>query len=177
MTVVLHTQRFTLRPYSLEDADFVLDMYSRWDVQRYLGTAPRLMADRTEAIERIEHWAALDHPIHGIWLALDTETGRRLGTLLLKDLPASGDPLAPSGETEIGWHLHPDVWGHGVATETAHAVLDHAFAGGLDHVLAATYPENIPSQRVAERIGMQSLGLTTAYYNVECALFRAERPI
>ena len=172
----LRSERLTLRPYDVEDADFVLDMYSRWEVQRYLGRTPQVMADRAEALERIGRWASLDDPIQGIWLALEAATGERLGTLLLKDLPASGASGAPSGDIEIGWHLHPAAWGRGIATEAASAVLAHAFAGGLERVLAVTYPENLASQRVAERIGMSSLGLTTAYYDTECALFGIDAP-
>ena len=41
------------------------------------------------------------------------------GTVLLKPV------LTPDarGEIEIGWHLHPDRWGHGLATEAAAAIL------------------------------------------------------
>lgn len=51
------------------------------------------------------------------------------GALLLKSIPASGNslPLQPSGDTEIGWHFHPNYWGHGFATEPAAAALTHAF--------------------------------------------------
>lgn len=172
----LSSERLTLRPYVAGDADFVLDMYSRWEVQRYLGRSPRVMADRAEALERIERWAAIHDPIHGIWLTLDTQSGERLGTLMLKDLPASGTSGGASGETEIGWHLHPAAWGRGIATDAAKAVLAHAFASGLTQVLAVVYPENAASQRVAERIGMRALGLTDAYYDTECLLFRRDAP-
>lgn len=167
---ILRSERLTLRPYTLDDVDFVFDMYSRWEVQRYLGRTPRVMADRDEAAERVRAWAELDHPLSGIWLIVETETGERLGTALLKELPASG-AAEPSGDIEVGWHLHPDAWGRGIASEAATAVLAHAAQQGLQRVLAVVYPENLASQRVAERIGMRSLGLTRAYYDVECVLF------
>lgn len=172
--MILQTERLTLRPFSPDDADFVLDMYSRWEVQRYIGKTPTVMVDRAEALAKIERWMAIDHPVHGIWQAQDTETSERLGTLLLKALPDSGTDGAISRNTEIGWHLHPDAWGRGIATEAATTVLKHAFAGGLPHVLAVTYPENLPSQRVALRIGMRSLGVTSDFYDTECALFRID---
>ena len=172
----LHTERLTLRPYTVDDADFVLDMYARWEVQRFLGTTPRVMADRAEALERIARWSSIDDPVQGIWLALDTNTDERLGTLLLKDLPASGTSGQPSGDIEIGWHLHPAAWGRGIATEGARGVLAHAFGHGLEKVLAVVYAENVASQRVAERIGMRPLGPTTAYYDTECLLFRVDAP-
>lgn len=173
----LTTERLVLRRFGADDADFVFDMYSRWEVQRFIGRAPRVMADRAEAVERVTRYAAFDEKPHGIWLIADRRSGARYGTALLKSLPASAaqDPLPPSGETEIGWHLHPDSWGRGIASEAARRVLVHAFEAGLDHVLAVTHPENIASQAVARRIGMRHEGATTAYYNTECTLFRIER--
>ena len=167
---ILRSERLTLRPYTLDDVDFVFDMYSRWEVQRFLGRTPRVLQDREEAIERVGAWASLDHPVHGVWLILDTATDERLGTALLKELPASGTG-EPSGDTEVGWHLHPDAWGRGIASEAATAVLEHAARQGITPVLAVVYPENVASQRVAERIGMRPLGPTRAYYDVECLLF------
>jgi RimJ/RimL family protein N-acetyltransferase len=49
----LETERLILRPWEPKDADFVLDLYSRWEVQRFIGNPPRVMADRAEAEERI----------------------------------------------------------------------------------------------------------------------------
>jgi ribosomal-protein-alanine N-acetyltransferase len=58
-------------------------------------------------------------------------------------------------EIEIGYRLHPDYWNKGIATEAATAVLDHAFRDlELPRVISLIYPENIPSRRVAEKIGM-----------------------
>jgi RimJ/RimL family protein N-acetyltransferase len=174
----LETPRLLLRRFQPDDADFVYDMYSRWEVQRFIGSVPRVMADRAEAIERVERYAAWDDDPTGIWLIADRASGERFGTALLKSLPASGpdEPLAPSGETEIGWHLHPDAWGRGIASEAAARVLEHAFDAGLARVLAVTHPANTASQAVARRIGMRDEGLTDAYYNTTCALFRAGRP-
>jgi RimJ/RimL family protein N-acetyltransferase len=174
----LTTERLTLRPFTLDDVDFLFDMYSRWEVQRFIGREPKVMTDRAEAIERAQHLASLDHPVHGVWAITESGTGRPHGALLLKDLPASGasEPLQPSGDLEIGWHLHPDAWGRGYATEAAGRVLRHAFDNGIPRVLAVTYPQNAASQRVALRIGMSDLGITEAYYNTTCALFGIDRP-
>ena len=170
----LTTERLLLRAWTDDDVDFALDLYSRWEVQQFLGTSPRVLTGREEAVATVERFRSLeDHPVHGIWLVTDAASGQRLGTLLLKDIPASGDPLTPSGETEIGWHLHPDSWGHGYATEAAGRVLGHAFAAGLAQVVAVTYTENRASQKVARRIGMVHHGTTDRFYNTTCELFVA----
>ena len=169
----LITERLVLRRFNESDVDFVFDLYSRWDVQRFIGHVPRVMVDRAEAVARVARNAAFDDDPRGIWLIAGRD-GTRYGTLLLKTLPASGG--RPSSETEIGWHLHPDTWGRGIASEAATRALTHAFAGGLDRVLAVTHPETVASQAVARRIGMRDEGLTDAYYDTTCALFRIDRP-
>jgi RimJ/RimL family protein N-acetyltransferase len=112
----------------------------------------------------------MDHPVHAVWAVQIKATGRLAGTLLLKSIPASGRslPLQPSGDTEIGWHFHPDHWGHGYASEAAAAALEYAFTSGLKRVVAVTAPANTASQRVCGRIGMRHLGQTTEYYNSLC---------
>lgn len=171
----LVTDRLKLRPWSPDDADFVFDLYSRWEVQRFIGAVPHVMADRAEAVDRISAWRAMEHPVHAIWAVEIAETGALAGTLLLKSIPASGDttPLQPSGDTEIGWHFHPDYWHRGYASEAASAALQYAFDSGLTKVVAVTSPANLASQRVCTRIGMTPAGLTSDYYNATCELFVA----
>jgi RimJ/RimL family protein N-acetyltransferase len=181
----LVTDRLLLRPFTADDAGFLLDLHARPDVQRWIGTG-EVQADPAQAAARAARYAAFDHPVRGIWAITEREAGAILGTLLLKELPAStaavpdDDPAPrvapPEGETEIGWHLHPRAWGRGVATEAARRVLAHAAAGGLTRVLAVTNPANAPSQAVARRIGMHAVGRTRAYYDAECELFRVDLP-
>ncbi|MDH6236250.1 GNAT family N-acetyltransferase [Cryobacterium sp. CG_9.6] len=172
---LIHTERLLLRPFSVEDADFIFDVYSRWDVQRYLGAVPGVMASIDEALDRITAWHGLDDGVHGVWAVTEADSGKLLGSLLLKFIPASGTNLAaePAGDTEIGWHFHPDARGKGCASEAASAVLRHAFAHGLQKIVAVTNPDNHASQRVCERIGMLHHGISEAYYNARCELFVA----
>lgn len=140
------TDRLTLRAYRDDDAEALFDLHSREEVQRWIGDG-------------------------------------LVGTLLLKPIPISGSALAAdpgtadlehaiaSLDVEIGWHLHPDVWGRGVATEAARRVLDHASDHGLEHVVAVTHPDNLPSQRVALRLGMVDRGSTERYYDTTTRLF------
>ncbi|MDO4918249.1 GNAT family N-acetyltransferase [Kocuria sp.] len=175
MTVPLRTARLSLREYEEADAPFVRDLYSRAAVQRYIGDGTQRVTTEDAAREKIEGWRARygEHPLHGVWLARTWE-GRPVGSLLLKPIPDSGADTAH--DVEIGWHLHPDAWGRGYATEAARAVLEHAWDCGLAHVVAVTHPHNTASQAVCRRLGMTSRGLTTAYYDAECALFEITAP-
>jgi RimJ/RimL family protein N-acetyltransferase len=65
---------------------------------------------------------------------------------------------------EVVYELVRDAWGRGIATEVARACLDVAFGQlGLRRVIALAYPENAPSVRVMQKIGMAPDGEVEAY--------------
>ena len=127
------------------------------------------MQDRHEAVERIERYLAgfAEDPRFGGWAIVERSTGVSAGTVLLKPLPDG------HGEIEIGWHLHPDSWGKGFATEAAAAMLESAFAEGLQEVWAVTLLDNHRSGGVCRRIGMRLLGVTDRWYHVPSLMFWA----
>ncbi len=60
---------------------------------------------------------------------------------------------------EIGWRLCHGAWGNGFAPEAASAVLDYAFGLlGIKEIYSFTAVRNLRSQRVMEKIGMESVG-------------------
>ncbi len=178
----LTSRRLTLRGFREDDAAGLFDLHSRPEVQRWIGDG-RPMTDPAEATASLVRRTEVPYPAPlGIW-AIDLD-GRFVGTLLLKPIPISGTPLAAdprdpdlaldSPEVEIGWHLHPDVWGRGIATEAARRVLQHARDHQLRRVVAVTHPDNVPSQRVATRIGMTDRGTSERYYDHLTRLFDLE---
>ena len=59
-------------------------------------------------------------------------------------------------EVEVGWRFARQAWGSGYATEAATRWLDEAFGPlELDHVISITHPENLRSQAVMRRLGLQ----------------------
>ena len=170
------TDRLVLRPWTSDDVQFVFDMYSRWVVQRLIGTNPQVMTHVEQAVHAVELWNAVRAP-QGCWAVTLAETGEPVGNCMLRLLPASGEePLQPSADTEIVWHLHPDHWGHGYATEAARRVLEHGFENGLAQIYAVVNSANESSIRVCGRLGMEDLGSSDAYYNANVALFVARDP-
>ena len=101
-----------------------------------------------------------------MWAVERAEDGVVVGTVLLLTLPHDDH-----GEVEIGWHLHPDSWGHGYASEAARAVLAHGFAAGLPEIIAVSHTDNDPSQAVMRRLGMEDRGITDRWYDDESAYF------
>lgn len=162
---MIETDRLSVRPWRVEEVDRFVDIYRRPEVVRWFPDAPRL--EHQEALERIErNLARLDQdPRFGRWAIVERARQLPVGTVILAPLP-DGD-----GEVEIGWHLHPDSWGRGFASEAAAAVLDRGFADGLSEVWAVTDPANERSQAVCRRIGMRLLGVTHRWYHELSLMF------
>lgn len=144
-----------------------MDLYRRPEVVRWFPAGPKL--DRQEALERIERSLV---PVatgrrFGRWAAVDRSSGIPVGTVILQPLP-DGD-----GEVEIGWHLHPDSWGKGFATEAARALLERAFADGLSELWAVTDLDNHRSAAVCRRIGLRLLGVNHRWYHEPSLMFWA----
>ena len=94
----------------------------------------------------------------------DPEHGIRRGWFGRERAPAD---VALTFETELGYTLDPAAWGQGFASEAARCVRDHARdVLRLPYVISAIHPENVRSQRVAERNGaraadqMEAVGMT-----------------
>lgn len=61
---------------------------------------------------------------------------------------------------EIGYIVHPDLWGKGIASEAAKLMIEIGFKHFQMHRIQATCdPANIASSRVLEKIGMKKEGV------------------
>lgn len=164
----LTTARLRLRAWTTAPADLdrLTDTYGRDEVSRWLGGTPSVPPP-----ELVARWSALHErdARFGCW-AIQRPDGVVAGTVLFKPLPNG------VGEVEVGWHLHPDSWGHGYATEAARAVIERGFDAGLPEVYAVVRPGNTASLAVCARLGMQPLGRFRRWYDVELEAFRLTAP-
>jgi RimJ/RimL family protein N-acetyltransferase len=179
--VVFQTQRLLVRPWTHGRADLarLFDMYSRPEVVRWLGSLTRPLASLVQAGEVVDRWsgrADADRGL-GIWAVQIRDTGLIAGTVVLVELPGSGGSGSTgSGDVEVGWHLHPDSWGQGYATEAAAGAIAYGFAQGFTEIYAVVRPGNDPSMAVCRRLGMTPLGLTDRWYDIELEAFRVTSP-
>ena len=169
---VFSTERLDVRPWTHDGADLarLYDIYSRWEVARWLGSVPRPLTSLDEAPAVVDRWNSRASGPYGVWAVQLRDTGVVAGTVLLVPLPDHPD------EIEVGWHLHPDSWGNGYATEAARGALDHGFAAGLTEIYAVVRPDNAPSIAVCRRLGMTELGRTDRWYGAELEAFRLSAP-
>ncbi|MCW2578674.1 MAG: Ribosomal-protein-alanine N-acetyltransferase [Blastococcus sp.] len=68
----------------------------------------------------------------------------------------------------LGYWIDREVAGRGVASLAVALVCDHAFGEvGLHRVEADIRPENLPSQRLVERLGFRQEGLLRRYLDID----------
>lgn len=161
--MIYETERLVVRAWTDDVADLarLADLYSRPELTRFLG---EFRDNLTEVLTRWRDRMAGD-PRQVVAAIEVRDTGTVAGTILYKPLPGVE-------HMEVGWHLHPDAWGRGYATEAARGVVKRGFRLGVPEVFAVVRPDNHRSQAVCRRLGMRHLGRTTAYYDMELELFQ-----
>jgi len=106
----LVTDRLVLRAWRVEDAAEALGVYGHPDVARWLSPEMDQVPDLAAMRLLLQQWVAEDDrlpPPAGRWAIDRRDDGRLLGRAILLPLPPGREDL------EVGWQLHPQVWGHG----------------------------------------------------------------
>jgi RimJ/RimL family protein N-acetyltransferase len=162
------TERLRLEPFHVSDVGAFHLIWGDPEVIWWGATA-----DREESAARLAALVArcetMPAGMGWWWLDLAT-TGETVGDVNIQPAPD------PPGGIEIGWHLARVHWGKGYATEGAAAMIQRAWAIGLDEVIATIVPMNLRSVRVAERLGMQRRGPTVPRGNLAHGVWVIGRP-
>ena len=164
----IETDRLLLRPYTVDDAEAAYATLVHDDVWPWLGANPVPCPDLDAARRTCTRWGSNEDPVLGVWaveprgIALPEDVPRPVGSVLLLTLPRSDG--AESTTVEIGWHLHPAAWGHGIAVEGARALVERARAAGLTQLHAVVREGNARSLALCDRLGMTRRGPTDEWY-------------
>lgn len=149
MTVILETPRLLLRHLVLDDLYQLFALYRDPEIRRYFPEGVLSLEETREELE----WHMHGHPRYpqlGLWGTIHKESGRFIGRCGL--LPWEIDGRL---EIEIAYLLDKSFWGQGLATEAARGILEYGFDKlGFPRLICLIDPDNIASQRVAEKIGM-----------------------
>jgi len=152
LTPELVTPRLVLRPPRAEDFESWAAFAADPETTRHLGGAqPRSVCWRAFCL-MAGAWALYGF---GMFSVLERDTGRWIGRV---------GPWRPEGwpGNEIGWGLHRDAWGRGLATEATIASIDWAFeALGWQDLIHCIDPANVRSIALARRLGSRPLGRAT----------------
>jgi [ribosomal protein S5]-alanine N-acetyltransferase len=144
--MILQTSRLILRPFQDEDLGRLAELMANHDFMRF-SLGPYTREQTQTLLQKFLAWNQAGLPSQ--FAVVLRENGVVLGYCGFLH-----HPEVP-GEVEIGYRLDPAYWNRGLITEAACAVRDHAFVGlKLPRVISLIHPENIPSRRVAEKIGL-----------------------
>ena len=143
----LETERLVIRPWQPEDRPAFTALMSHPEVTQYVhGGKPYTEAEVDEWFARQSRQLA-DHDVC-MGALIEKSTGALAGI-------SGTQPLGTTGNLEVGWILSRDAWGRGYATEAGAAAIHHVLETlGRERVVAIIAPDNEPSKRVAERLGM-----------------------
>ena len=146
---ILETDRLILRHLTIDDLDALFALYRDPEIRKYFPEGTLTYEETREELE----WFLNGHPHHpqlGLWATILKETGQFIGRCGL--LPWTIDGRQ---EVEVAYLLDKQVWGQGLATEAARAIVQHAFEQlGYSRIIVLVDRENAASIRVATKIGM-----------------------
>ena len=141
----LRTERLGFRIWTESDLELAYALWCNDEVTRYFGgpfsrewAEQRLASEiENQRTRGFQYW-----PLHLL------ETGEFVG--------ACGLRPREEGIHTFGFHLLPQFWGRGLATEAARAVIDYAFDTlKVKALFAGHHPENARSQRALRSLGFQ----------------------
>lgn len=147
----IETDRLILRPPQVEDFEPWAAFLADEEAARFIGgkqvraTSWRVFCTMAGA------WHTFGFAMFSV---IEKSSGRWIGRL------GPWQPAEWPG-TEVGWGLAREAWGNGYATEGASAAIDWAFANlGWTEVIHCIEAANVPSQKVAQRLGSSILRQT-----------------
>lgn len=147
--IILETSRLLLRHLIMDDLDELYALYRDPEIRRYFPEGVLTLEETKEELE----WHMHGHPRHpqlGLWATILKETGKFIGRCGLLPWEIDGNL-----EIEIAYLLNKSSWGQGLATEAARGIMAYGFGTlGYSRLICLIDPDNIASQRVAEKIGM-----------------------
>jgi RimJ/RimL family protein N-acetyltransferase len=170
---IARTERLAIRHFRRDDLDDLQDLCGDAEAMRYVGDGQPLTRAQTAE-----------------WIEVSQVNYERYGFGCFAIASVADDRLigycglvrpTPDGTAEIIYGLEKRSWGRGLTSEAAAVVIDLAFGRfGLAEVIATIDPDNLPSIRIAGKLGMRfverrtdEFGLPELLYSIRSGEHRA----
>jgi ribosomal-protein-alanine N-acetyltransferase len=149
------TPRLALRPVSVDDLEDVWPWVSDPAFPRFMSWRAHVDRDETRAILK----ATAEQVASGVALHWSiVHEGKAVGRISLEAIEWRKRALRLD-RAELGYWMAPPLWGQGLMTEAAQAVIRFGFeAVGLHKIVVRCFAENEASRRVIEKCGFRLVG-------------------
>lgn len=144
----IRTARLSGRPLVMDDVAAIQALHHKPPVAEHIGGD--WTDDRSHQFVKgaVEHW---ERYRYGQWLFTLTDSGDFAGRSGLRHYYMDG-----RDEIELLYAFEPELWGQGLSTEAACAIIDWGFRGHtFDSIVSFTLPDNPGSRRVMEKAGLK----------------------
>lgn len=145
---IIETERLYLRELIMEDKEQLAKVLSDIESMRFY---PHPFSE--EEVENWINWNIDNYKKykHGLWAVI-----LKAGDIFLGDCGITIQNIDGEIVPEMGFHIIKDYCGKGYATEAALACKKYAFEVlNYEKLFSYTILENIPSQKVAKKVGMK----------------------
>lgn len=162
----IETARLLMRMYQPDELETVYRLVTDADVRTYMPAPPGYVITREDVLSslprRLARWRERDFGQLGVF----EKAGEKLiGYCGLQQLDKSP-------EIEIYYGFFKEAWGKGYATEVAKAFLRFGFETvKLEKIVGVTHPENLSSQKVLRKIGLQQEKDLRRFYKADVTYF------
>lgn len=145
---MLTTDRTKIRNYTSKDFEEVFKMLKDPDVMKY--TSFKIPQSKENTKNFLDKWIKeSDNPMSS-WCVESLESCRPIGWVMLK----KGKFPLP----EIGFMFSKEYWGKGYASEVGDRILKYGIKElQLKTIFARVHKDNLPSQKVLQKIGMKEV--------------------
>lgn len=147
-----------LRDLMLSDKNEYYTMMADEEVVKYLSDEdiPKSVA---EAESEIKFWGGLFYRKHSVfWAIADSKTDKFIGTIGYNSWNVHNK------RGEISYDLMRPYWRKGIMTKALNNAIIFGFKNmGLERIEARTMLDNIPSQKILDKIGFKKEGILRKY--------------
>lgn len=156
MTQVIETARLLLRPMAEDDAGVLVRELNDFAIARNTGRIPHPY-HRSDALEFLEFVATIEERSRVAAVELKSAPGELIGVI-------SYEWNETKDDAELGYWYSQRVWGRGIGSEAARAMVDDAFIrAGHERLIACYHNDNAASARILGKLGFEVVGPCSSY--------------
>lgn len=156
MSVILETQRLLLRRTEMDDAPTFVSELNNYNIVRNTARVP-FPYHHDDALEFLQFADGMNERSCVAAVELKSHPGKLVGVV-------SYEWSGEKQDAELGYWFSERVWGQGIGTEAASAMVEHAFGvNGHQKIVACYHNDNPASGRILSKLGFVRSGACTSF--------------